>query len=48
MSLPGIDLLICPHKDDKQYHIDEGSNYFEPETRISTTLHEHYSMYGKD
>lgn len=28
LDLPAIDLVLCPHKEDKQYHISEGENWF--------------------
>lgn len=43
MDLPGFDLIPTPHPDDKQFHIYEGENWFDPEMRISVTLHEHFS-----
>jgi hypothetical protein len=46
IDLPGFDLVACPHEEDKQFHIDNGENWIEPETRISDALHEHW--YGKD
>lgn len=27
--LPGFDIIVRPHPDDKQFHIDEGENYYE-------------------
>ena len=42
LGLPGFDLIPMPHPDDKQYHKDHGENWFDPKTRISTTLHEFY------
>lgn len=43
MDLPGFDLIPTPHPSDKQYCIDEEENWFDPEMRISTTLHEYFS-----
>jgi len=34
MDLPGFILAPCPHKDDKQFHIDNGEDYF-PRNRNS-------------
>lgn len=30
MSLPAFDLIPHPHEDDKEYHISQGENYYEP------------------
>jgi hypothetical protein len=29
LILPGMDIVLRPHPDDKQYHIEEDSDYFE-------------------
>ncbi len=42
MSLPGVDLILRPHESDKEYHIENGENYFEPDMIISTALHEFF------
>lgn len=42
MNLPGMDLMPTPHPDDKQYDIDNGENYFEAGTVVSTSLHDMY------
>ena len=45
-GMPAFDLLVSPHPDDKQYHINEGSNYYEPGMMINDChLHD---MYYKD
>ena len=40
-TLPAFDLTVCPHKEDKQYYIENGENWFK-KTTISDMLHEHY------
>lgn len=50
MALPGFIVAPSPHPDDKQFHIDNGENYFpdnseaEPHIRgdIAGGLHEHW------
>lgn len=40
-GLPAFDISCAPHPDDKQYHIDEDSNYYEPGMVINDCmLHE--------
>lgn len=34
-SLPAFDIVVRPHPDDKQFHIDEGENYYEDGTVIN-------------
>lgn len=46
MNLPAMDIVLAPHPDDKQYCIDHDENWFEPEMRISTALHEHFHKRG--
>ena len=29
-GLPSVDLVLAPHPEDKQFHIDEGEDYYEP------------------
>lgn len=41
MGLPAFELTAAPHKEDKQFYIENGENWFE-ETVISDTLHECY------
>ena len=41
-SMPAMDLVAKPHPDDKQYHIGNGENWIEDETRISDMLHDHW------
>jgi len=33
--LPGTKTLVAPHPEDKQYHIENGENWYEPGTEIS-------------
>ena len=42
LGFPAFDLVATPHEDDKQFCIDRGENWIEPETRISEMLHEHW------
>jgi hypothetical protein len=42
MQLPGIDLVPAPHDSDKDYHIENGENWYDPETVVSTSLHDMY------
>lgn len=39
-TTPHINLIMDPHPDDKEYHINLGENYFEPGTVINGSLHE--------
>lgn len=36
MGLPAFKLTVNPHPDDKKFHQDEGSNWYEPGTEITT------------
>lgn len=47
MVIPAVDLVFCPHEEDKEYCISEGENWVEPETRVSTSLHEYYCAMRK-
>lgn len=29
-GFPAVDLSVCPHEDDKDYHESEGDNWYEP------------------
>lgn len=42
MNIPGIDLVICSTPEDVEYYKESGENWFEPEMRINTALHEHF------
>jgi len=46
IGLPPVDLVFRPHPSDKQYHIDEGENWIEDGTTLSTMLHEHFYKKG--
>lgn len=40
-DLPAFDIVADPHEDDKEFHIEEGNNWFEPGTIINDCmLHE--------
>lgn len=39
-SLPAFKLVPDPHPDDKQFHIDEGENYYPDDVDIAGSLHE--------
>lgn len=41
-SMPAMDIVMRPHHEDKQYHIDNGDDYFEDGTVINddSMLHE--------
>jgi len=42
-SMPSIDLLLSPHKDDKEYNISLGNDYYEKGMMINDChLHELY------
>lgn len=48
ISMPGFDLVLRPHPEDKQYHIDQGQHYFEDGMVINDTeLHHEFCNYGK-
>lgn len=38
-ALPAFDLLVVPHEDDKQFHIDNGDDYYEPMKINGCSLH---------
>ncbi|MFP0271508.1 hypothetical protein [Acinetobacter baumannii] len=44
---PAIDLVIRPHPDDKQYHIDNGDDYIEDGTVINDDVLLHELFYKK-
>ena len=48
VDLPAFDLVPSVHKDDKQYAIDAGHNYFEPANVVSTPLHEMFHRIQKE
>ena len=45
MNLPSMDIVLRPHPDDKQYHIDEGNNYFEDGMVINDDCSMHEEWY---
>jgi hypothetical protein len=45
LELPAIDLVLSPHEDDKQFHIQEGENYFEPGMVINDDICLHEMLY---
>ena len=44
MGLPGFSVKPDPHPSDKEYHIENGNNYYSSKTDISGCLHE---LWGK-
>ena len=42
LGFPGFDLVAKPHETDKQFCIDNGENWIEPDTVISCQLYEHF------
>lgn len=46
-DVPAFELTVNPHPDDKQYHIDNGDNWYEPGTSITDDLglHEAWSAF---
>jgi hypothetical protein len=47
-EFPAFDLVARPHEQDKQYCIDNGIDWYEPGTVISTMLHEHFHQNRPD
>ncbi len=42
-GMPAFDLHVAPHEDDKQYHIDNEDDYYEPKMMINNCmLHDEY------
>lgn len=41
-EIPAIDLVLRPHKEDKDSAIEDGENYYKPGMTISCVLHEHF------
>jgi hypothetical protein len=39
-ALPAFDLIPAPHESDKEYHIENGENYYEKEVINNCQLHE--------
>jgi hypothetical protein len=48
MDLPGFDLIPTPHEGDKDWYINRGENYYDPETRVSYSLHDFYHGIKRD
>jgi hypothetical protein len=48
MALPAFTITADPHPDDKQYRIDEGSNWFEPGTDITDGVMLHEAFCSSD
>jgi len=42
LDLPAFDLIPTPHEDDKEWHIERGENYYDPDALISVSLHDRY------
>lgn len=47
-GLPAFDLVVSPHPDDKQFHIDEGENYMPDGLVINEDCHLHDLFYAKE
>jgi hypothetical protein len=43
LDIPGIDLVFQSAEEDKEYYIQNGENWIEPGTVVSTTLRYHFS-----
>lgn len=44
-GLPSFDLVVRPCEEDKQYHIDNGENWYEDGTAAEGVTHEYYDRY---
>lgn len=42
MEIPAINLKLVPHKEDKDFLIQNNENWFEPDMELSFVLHEHF------
>lgn len=42
VALPAFILKPDPHPEDKEFHREQGENWFDPDTEIRTMLHEHF------
>lgn len=40
LELPAFDMIPAPHEDDKQYHINNGENWYEKAVMNDCQLHE--------
>lgn len=48
VGMPAFDLIPSPHPSDKEYHQEQGENWYEPEViNDNVQLHELYSRLGK-
>lgn len=47
-GMPAIDLAIQPHEDDKQFHIDDGSNWYEPGLVFNDDVSLHGMFFAKE
>lgn len=47
-SSPSFDLVLRPHPDDKQFHIDNGDDWIEDGTVINADCYLHEMFYKKD
>lgn len=45
IALPAFNLTPVPHPDDKQYHIDEGSNYWPDDVAFNAETYLHDLFY---
>jgi hypothetical protein len=43
--LPGMELVLRPHPDDKEYHLGNGQNYFEDGMAINESIYLHEMFY---
>lgn len=48
MALPAFDLVVRPHPDDKEYHQNEGTNWYEDGMVINDDVHLHDQFYNRD
>jgi hypothetical protein len=46
-GVPGFDLVVRPHEDDKAYHIAEGQNYYEDGMVINSDSMMHEEFYQR-
>lgn len=44
-ALPGFELIPSPHEDDKEYHRENGDNWWPDDVDISGDLHEHWHKF---
>lgn len=48
MNIPPFDLVPSADESDRDYHIENGENYYIPENVVSTALHERYHRIQKE